>query len=102
MKYDPHPLRDAEITPAPEPYQVDPLSERVHSRGGTRVPPHVRALPTAATTRGHPAWRWGRRVDGPRSATAPVIFSPSDLAPGGGQDDLHRPSIADVVRRLRP
>jgi hypothetical protein len=102
MKYDPHPLRDAEITPGPEPYQVDPLSEAVHSRGGTRVPPQVRALPTMATTRGHPRWKWGRPVDGPSSTSAPLIFSPSDLAPGGGQADAPTPSIADVVRRLRP
>lgn len=88
MKYDPHPLRDAEITPAPEVYQVDELSWRVHERDGRRV--HGRALPTATTTRGVPAWRWGRAVDRPRTTTAPVIFSPSDLAPGGGQDDAAR------------
>jgi hypothetical protein len=101
MKYDPYPLRDAEITPAPEPYQVDPLSERVHSRGGTRVPPHVRALPTGRTTAGRREWRWGKLVDGPRTTSTPVIMGPTALEPGRGGEDPPTPSIADVVRRLR-
>jgi hypothetical protein len=68
---DPHPLHPAEITPAPEPYQVDELSERVHERDGRRV--HGPAPPTTATTRGHLRWKWGYPVDG---LSAPQIFSP--------------------------
>jgi hypothetical protein len=102
MKYDPHPLHEGLIRPADEPYQVDPLSEAVHSRGGTRVPPQVRALPTMATTRGHPGWKWGRPVDGPSSTSAPLIFGPSALEPGRGQADAPpSPSIADVVKRYK-
>jgi hypothetical protein len=101
MKFDPHPLHPGQIQPADEPFQVDPLSEAVHSRGGTRIPPQVRALPTAATTRGHPAWRWGRSVDRPTSTSTPQIFSPSDLLPGPGQDDSHTPSIRDVIERMK-
>jgi hypothetical protein len=98
---DPHPLHPGLIQAGPEPVQVDPLSEAVHSRGGTRVPPEVRALPTAATTRGHPRWRWGRSVDAPSRTSTPVIFSPSDLEAGGRGEDEHLPSIADVARRLK-
>jgi hypothetical protein len=99
MRRNAHPLHPAEILPAPEPYQVDPLSEAVHSRGGTRVPPNVRALPTGTTTRSFPSWRWGRSVEPPRSTSTPQIFSPSDLEPGRTREDSTR-SIADVVKRL--
>jgi hypothetical protein len=79
MRYAVHPLRDAEITPAPEPVQVDPFSEAFHTRGGTRVPPSVRALPTMRTTRGDSRWTWGRAVDRPTNSGAPLVLSPSDL-----------------------
>jgi len=82
MTRNPHPLPDALIRPADEPYQVDELSRRVHTRDGRRTPPYVRALPTGSTTRSFPAWCWGRRVDAPTSTSTPQIFSPSDLEPG--------------------
>jgi hypothetical protein len=100
MKYDPHPLHPAQIQPAPEPYQVDPLSRRVHERDGTRV--HGRALPTAETTHHHPRWRWGKPVDRPSTSGAPVIMSPSDLEPQRTPDPSVHGDIQDVVRRLKP
>jgi hypothetical protein len=93
---------DGLIPPDPEPYQVDPLSERVHSRGGTRVPPHVRALPTGRTTTDRREWRWGKPADAPSNSGAPQIWSPTDLEPGQARDASSHASIADVVRRLRP
>jgi hypothetical protein len=101
-RLNPHPLHDGQIQPAPEPYQVDPLSEAVHSRGGTRVPPQVRALPTGATTRSFPAWRWGRSIDPPSNSGAPVIMSPSDLEPGRVPESPPRGSIGELRRRLKP
>lgn len=100
MRIDPHPLRDAQVQPGPEVTQVDPMSIRVHERDGTRV--HGRALPTAATTKGHPSWKWGRSVDRPSTSGAPVIFAPSDLEPQRTSEAPDRPSIRDVMRRLKP
>ncbi len=97
---DPHPLHPGQIQPAPEPYQVDELSRRVHERDGRRV--HDRALPTMATTRGDSRWRWSRTADPPSSSGAPVIFSPTDLEPGHTTESSSRPSLTDYVRRLRP
>lgn len=97
---DPHPLRDAQIQPAPEPTPVDPLTEAVYTRGGTRVTD--RALPTAATARSRPAFRF-RPTDPPRTTSTPVTFSPTMLEPGGGSTETSTaPSIADVVKRLKP
>jgi hypothetical protein len=101
MRINPHPLRDAEIMPAPEPYQVDPLSEAVHTRGGTRVPLEVRALPTARTTRGHPRWRWGPREEAPRSTSTPLIMSPSDLEAGRRRESSAYGTIDELRARLK-
>jgi hypothetical protein len=93
MRIDPHPLRDGQIQPGPEPsYEVDPRSVRSNER----------ALPSARAMRQHPSWRWGRRVDRPSNSGAPTIMSPSALEPGRGRDDEHTPSIDDVRRRLKP
>jgi hypothetical protein len=96
---DPHPLHNTMITPAPEPYQVDPMSRRVYERDGVRS--HDTALPTAATTRGHPRWKWGK-TDPPSNSGAPLIVSPSDLEPQRTPDPSVHGDIQDVVRRLKP
>jgi hypothetical protein len=95
---DAHPLHPALITLPPGVYAVDPLTEAVYRRSQQE---RDRALPTARTTSQHPAWRW-RSTDPPSSSTAPRIFSPTDLLPGGGQADATTPSITDYVKRLRP
>jgi hypothetical protein len=77
MRINLHPLHGGQIQPAPAPYPVDDLTERIYRREGVR--PGERALPTATTTNGHPAWKWGRAVDQPSNSGAPVIFSPSML-----------------------
>jgi hypothetical protein len=86
-----HPLHDALIRPADQLYQVDPRFRRES----------VRALPTAATTRQRPEWRW--RPTAPPSSTSgsPRIFSPSDLEPGRTREVSRLGSIADVARRLK-
>jgi hypothetical protein len=92
MRINPRPLTPAQIEPTPAPYPVDALTERIYRRQGVR--PGERALPTATTTKGHPAWKWGRAVDPPSNSGAPVIFSPSMLEkapaeqPADGPADL--------------
>jgi hypothetical protein len=98
MNRDPHPLHDALIQPAPEPFQVDPMSRRVHERDGVRV--HGRALPTMATTRGDSRWKWGKPADAPKNSNAPVIFSPSDLEPQRPRESSAYGSWDELVRRL--
>jgi hypothetical protein len=87
---DPHPLRPAQIVPAPEPTLLGP-----------RDPAKItdRALPTGATARSVPAFRF-RPTDPPRTTSTPVTFSPTMLEPGGGMPEASTPSIADVVKRL--
>jgi hypothetical protein len=97
---DPHPLSDALIQPAPQAVQLDPASRRIHERLGEH--PHDRALPSGRAAEAHPRWKWGRRADRPTDSGPPLIMSPTDLLPGGGQADAPRPSIDDVRRRLRP
>ena len=96
MRINVRPLTDAQIVPAPEPMQLDPLSERVHTRGGTRV--DGRALPTMATTRSHPRWRWGRPVDPPRSPATPTIMSPSELEPQRPRESSAWTSVTEHFR----
>jgi hypothetical protein len=100
MKFDPHPLRDAEITPGPEPYPLDRYAEAFATRGGTRVPPSVRALPTMRTTRGDTRWTWGRRVDRPTSTNAPQIFAPSDLERKPVEQPSKYGTLDELLRRL--
>jgi hypothetical protein len=97
-RLNPYPLRDGQIAPAPGAYPVDDLTERVYRRDGVR--PGERALPTAKTAQGHPAWRWGRPTDGPSSSSGARIFSPSDLERAPAEPPTS-PSIADVVARLK-
>jgi hypothetical protein len=85
---DPHPLRNALIQPRPAIFPVDDLTDRAYRRDDVR--PGERALPTGRTTAGRREWRWGRAVDRPSNSGPPATFSPSDLAPGGGQDDAAR------------
>jgi len=97
MKIDPHPLRTTMIRPADELYRVDvthQTQERLRSRS-------QRALPTSATTAGHPAWRWGMPVDRPSTTSSPVIFSPSDLEPGGRPQASTYGTPDEVRRRLQ-
>jgi hypothetical protein len=94
---DPSPLHPGLIRPADPLYRVDLAPETQETLGRRAQQTH----PTAATTRGVPAWRWGRAVDPPRTTSAPVIFSPSDLEPGRGQDDSHTPTIRDVIERMK-
>jgi hypothetical protein len=100
MRINPHPLTPAQIEPAPAPYPVDALTEPFYRREGVR--PGERALPTVATTRGHRAWKWGRAVDRPSSASAPVIFSPSDLEPGRTPESPTYGTLDELRRRLKP
>lgn len=100
MTRDAHPLRDALITPAPTVYPVDDVTDRLYRRDGVRR--GERAFPTMGTTRGDPRWRWGRPADRPSSSGAPLLMSPSDLEKDRTPESTSRPSIADVVRRLRP
>jgi hypothetical protein len=98
MKFDQHPLHPGQIQPADELYRVD-VSEQTQERLRSRS---QRALPTMGTTTGRPEWRWGRPTDGPTSSSAPRIFSPSDLVKQRSSEAPDRPSIRDVVARLRP
>jgi hypothetical protein len=95
---DPHPLRDAQIQPAPEPYRVDVTehTQEVLRRRAQQVHPTMR------TTAGRPEWRWGKPVDAPSNSGAPLIMSPSDLEPQKGPDPSTHGSIDDVRRRLKP
>lgn len=87
---DPVPLPSALIQPADQPYAIDPRFRR----------DSVRALPTASTTRQHPAWRW-RPTSPPSSGSgSPRIFSPSDLE-RNQESSVDRPSIHDVIARLK-
>jgi hypothetical protein len=99
MRRDPHPLHNTMIQPGPGTYPVDRSTEALYRRSNEE---RVRALPTAATTRGDSRWRF-RPSDPPTSATSPaVIFSPSDLEPGRTREASRLGSIADVVARLKP
>jgi hypothetical protein len=99
MSYDSHPLHPSLIRPADPLYRVD-VTERTQEVLRNR---ERRVFPTMRTTTGRPEWRWGRRADRPSNSGPPQIFSPSDLEPGRGRDEHeHTPSIADVVKRLKP
>jgi hypothetical protein len=90
---DPHPLRPAQIVPAPEPGLLDP-------RGPAKITD--RAFPTGATARSVPAFRF-RPTDPPRTTSTPVTFSPTMLEPGGGMPEASTtPTIDEVRRRLKP
>jgi hypothetical protein len=92
MRINPHPLRDGQIQPGPEPlYEVDPRSVRSNER----------ALPSARAMRQHPRWRWGRHGDPPSNSGAPQIFSPSDLEPGRREPSPTHGTIDEVRRRLK-
>ena len=75
MKYNPFPLHPSQISNGDPVYHLDlhPETQRILERRAEQV------HPTAKTTQGHPAWKWGRSVDRPSSTSAPVIFSPTML-----------------------
>jgi hypothetical protein len=95
---DAHPLHPALITPGGAVYAVDPLTEAVYRRSQQD---RERTLPTGRVASQHPAWRWGRPVDAPRTTSAPVIFSPSDLEPGRTRESAAYGSFEELVARFR-
>jgi hypothetical protein len=98
VKYNPLPLHPSQICPAEPLYRVDCLDRTQRTLERRAEQTH----PTAATTRGVPAWRWGRAVDRPRpGSTTPQIFGPSDLEKAPAEQPAPA-SIRDVIARLKP
>jgi hypothetical protein len=99
MTYSVNPLHPSQISNGPPVYNLDlhPETQRVLARRA------VQTHPTAATTKGHPAWKWGRSVDRPSTSGAPQIFSPRMLEPQPTPEAAPEwPSLPGVGRRLRP
>lgn len=98
---DPHPLRDAQITPVdPDPYPLTPTDEKLQrlARGAPG-----RALPTAETmAREHrPDLRW-RRANPPRTGGQPkIIFAPSDLEKSDTSEEQSAPDFGELLDRWR-
>jgi len=99
MRIDPHPLHPSLIRPGDPVYRVD-VSEHTQEILQRRA---EQVHPTAKTTQGHPAWKWGRSVDRPSSPNAPLIMSPSDLerAPAAEPPSKYG-SLDELLRRLKP
>jgi hypothetical protein len=99
MSYDRHPLHPSLIRPGDPVYRIDVTehTQEVLRRRAQQVHPTMR------TTAGRPEWRMGRAVDGPRSSSATMVFSPSMLerAPAAEQPSKYG-SVDELRRRLKP